>query len=289
MVGQSPSAFTAYSVPTGHAGDVLTCHGFAWPAPMIEWARVDAPLPLGVSSIMTENPGGIVIARLRIDDGFSASATGQYVCMVTYMDVTDSEIIEIVEGSTVIPSPTTCPEVSSTTMLFQARVLTTNCQEWDASTMESISSSFAEDLVRVIEDDCQCSVPLGTITVDSLKCSEDITGASLFRGTIETDSVDRTEEFSCTLLAWQQRGSLVNVNGNLHEVDSACSLRVDSFTAQECVAMEINDNSFDIKLIIYIAAPVGGTLLVVIVLAIICIACYKSGRRETVTFEPDSG
>ena len=285
MEGESPSSeLTAFSVPNGYAGDIVTCHGFAWPIPNIEWTRVGGPLPLGVSFDVSENAGGVTVARLSVDDSFSASATGMYMCTVSYKDdpgVAVSEIIEILEGSTTT-TPAPC-NVHSTSVNFQLRVLTTSCQQWDASLIEHIEDSFPEELSAIIEDDCQCSVGSGTVVVDSLRCSGDPSkpGASLFRGTIETDSVAQTEQVYCTLLNLQQRGALVNVNGNLRKFDSNCSLGVDSFTAEECVAMNTG-SSFDVKLIIYIVAPVVGTLVVVVILMLICIIS-KSGRRGKAT------
>lgn len=291
VMEESPSTgLTAFSVPNGYAGNIVACHGFAWPTPNVEWTRVGGPLPLGVSFDVRESDGGNTVARLSIDDSFSASATGMYMCTVSYKDEPDvavSQTIEILEGSTTV-TPTTC-SVSSASINFQVRVSTTDCQEWDSSLMEVISTSFAENLDTIVEDDCQCSLEPGSIAVESLKCSgvPNMQGASLFRGTIETDSVAQTEQVFCTLLAWQQSGPLVNVNGDLHEVDSVCSLAVDSFTAEECVPMDTG-SSFDVQLIIYIAAPVGGTvLLVVVVLMLICIFS-KCGRRGKATLKPRS-
>ena len=286
-VQSDPSASApTFAVPASYTGVVLRCSGFAWPPPTVQWLKNDRPLPSGISSEQTSPGPGIVSALLKWTRAFVASDIGQYKCLVRWDNTTVQSTVEIIQGSIATEPPPSC-SIDTTSIFFQVRVLEAGCDQWDAALKEHVRNQFQQELLRIVETECNCTVQPDNIQINNPpQCSENAPGGVVFRGTIRTQTVAATEEIFCAIFGWQEGGSLINLNENLYRVDSQCMLRVDSFTSQEC-AVTPTSESIDTKTIIIIAVPAGGGVLAVLVVlatVLCCIhhCCIRKRRKADV-------
>ena len=209
---------------------------------------------------------------------FISSDIGTYKCLVSLDDTTIQKTVNIVEGSIV---SSVC-SVNTTTIFFQVRVLEARNEQWDAVLNEHVGNQFQQELFRIVETECNCTLRPDSIQISNPpQCNENATNGVVFRGTIRAQTVATTEEIFCTILDWQQRGSSINLNENLYHVDSQFVLQVDSFTSQECT---VPPNSEHIRTIILIVASVGGVLLAVVVVLgiVLCCCCIKKRKNANV-------
>ena len=209
---------------------------------------------------------------------FVSSDIGTYKCLVSWNNTTIQSTVDIVQGSIV---SSVC-SVNTTTIFFQVRVLEARNEQWDAILNEHIGNQFQQELFRIVETECNCTLRPDSIEINNPpQCNENATNGVVFRGTIRAQTVATTEEIFCTILDWQQRGSSINLNENLHHVDSQFVLRVNSFTSQECT---VPPNSEHIRTIILIVASVGGVLLAVVVVLgiVLCCCCIKKRKNADV-------
>ena len=216
---------------------------------------------------------------------FSASSVGMYKCEVRSAEGVEenvvSQLVELFQGSssggTEDPE---CGKVASESLLFQLRVSSRSCQSWTSTEQAEIAKEFQSFLYRMILTECDCDVSRGHLTVVSLQCSNSIDGGVVFRGSLQTNSSSLTEKIFCTLSRWQKSGALVSVDGSRYAVDSQCSLEIDSYDTEECAVEE--SDSFDLNMILVIAIPSSGVLLicVVVVLVSVCSLCRCYSRRR---------
>ena len=282
-IQSDPSASApTFAVPASYTGVVLRCSGFAWPPPTVQWLKNDRPLPSGISSEQTSPGPGIVSALLKWTRAFVASDIGQYKCLVRWDNTTVQSTVEIIQGSIATEPPPSC-SIDTTSIFFQVRVLEAGCDQWDTALKEHVRNQFQQELLRIVETECNCTVQPDSIQINNPpQCSENAPGGVVFRGTIRTQTVAATEKIFCAIFGWQEGGSLINLNENLYRVDSQCMLRVDSFTSQECAVTPTSEN-IDTKTIIIIAVPAGGgvlAVLVVLVTVLCCIYCCTKKRRK---------
>ena len=282
-VQSDPSASTpTFAIPASYIGEALTCSAFAWPAPSVQWLKNDHPLPSGISSEQTSPGLGIVSAMLTWTGPFIASDVGTYKCLVRWDNTTIQSIVQVVQGSIATEPPPSC-SVDTTSIFFQVRVLEAGCDQWDAALKEHIGNQFQQELFRIVETDCNCTLQPNSIQINNPpQCSENDPSGVVFRGTMRAQTVATTTAIFCSILGWQRGGSLINLNENLYSVDSQCVLRVDSFTSRECAVTPTSQGP-DTSTIILITAPMGGVLLVAIVVMIIvlcCIYCCTKKRRK---------
>ena len=243
-------------VPQGYSGNVVTCTALGWPTPTIDWHREGGNLKESVTSVLTRDEGSAyVTTRLRWQDGFQESDSGEYTCEVraSDTDLVSSETISL-EISLV-----TCT-LNSQTVYFQVRVLDTNCEIWGAELQSHITSNFETELVNIVNAMCQdCDVTSNDIEVTGLDtCGNQVIGGAVFRGMIDTLDRERTQEIFCTLSTWQQTGPLVFVNNDFHLVDKTLSL-----TNEESTTVAVS------LLGVYVGVAVGG--VVILMIAILCV------------------
>ena len=284
------STSTGYLVPTGFTGVAITCGAFAWPPPFVEWLYEGDSLPEGVQSFTAGIDGtGSRSARLVFTTGFSSSLNGQYQCVVKESETSSSASVvrnfELTETETITPTAPPSCSASSSQVNFQLRVLDTDCSSWSNSLKDTIRSAFRDEIMLIAQMECNCTVSQSTIQITDLPtCSTKVENGVVFRGTIETSSVTETETVFCALAEWQQANPSININGQLFQVDPGCSLRLDSFSDQECVAVTTPSPIDQITLILVIAVPVGGILLIILVLLLLiglCVKCYGRSKRRS--------
>lgn len=280
-VQRSSTVSGTYRVPTGHIGAVITCAAFGWPRPYVEWLFTGGALPSGIVNDLTVNEG-LISARLRWTRGFASSDEGEYQCVVKESNTTSPIAFKNVmlqeTDVTTPPTPSTCI-ISESVAHFQVRVLNTDCSGWGDSLKESIAGAFQDEIIRIVELQCSdCRVSQSTVqTLGLPTCSSKVENAVLFRGTITSATTSQTESVFCSLQEWQQTTPLININSNLFTVDSSCSLRVDSFSSPECVLSSTTPN---LVLVIAIAVPVGGVVIMFIIVLLSCVGCYCVNKRR---------
>ncbi len=197
------------------------------------------------------------------------------------------ELIESGDDTSTAP-PTTC-SVTNSLVNFQIRILETDCISWGDSLKQSIANAFEDEIMRIIQLECNCTVTSDFVqTIEPPTCSTMINNGVVFRGKIETNSVDQTENVFCALSNWQQSSPSVNINGQLFTVDSNCFIRVDSFSSpecSECLACEPSGLDPETLIIIIIGAVFG----VVMVFLIICCVCCCCRCLKKNTWRPPKG
>ncbi len=230
---------------------------------------------------------GQVSAKLRFRTGFNSNLSGAYQCVVKDSEVSSvavNESRELIEtGDVTSTTPPRSCSVSNSLVNFQIRILETDCTSWGDPLRQSIANAFEDEIMSIIQLECNCTVSSDFVqTLELPTCSTMINNGVVFRGKIETNSVDQTENVFCALSTWQQSSPSVNINGQLFVVDSDCSIRLDSFSNPECVASEPVIGIDNDTLIIVIAAPIGAVVVVVTVILIACcVSCYCRRLKKT--------
>ena len=266
-------------MPTGFTGVAITCGAFAWLPPFVEWLYVGDSLPEGVQSFTAGIDGtGSRSARLVFTTGFSLSLSGQYQCVVKESEESLSTPVvrnfELTETETVTTTAPPSCSASSSQVNFQLRVLDTNCPSWSNPLRDTIRSAFRDEIMLIAQMECNCTVTQNTIQITDLPtCSTKVENGVVFRGTIETSSVIETESLFCTLLNWQQANPSININGQLFQVDSGCSLRLNSFSDPECVAVT-TPSPIDQMTLLATVLPVGA-ILAMVLLVLLTVNCFK--------------
>ena len=272
-----------YTVPLSYVGSTLVCVAKGWPAPEVEWQKGGLPLPMNDTSVVSETVpmSATVSARLTWIKYFGSSDEGSYECVVhkpnTVIPVASQAVQLRLRNSTQTESPMTC-SVQQQSIFFQIRVLGTNCASWNE---QQIADEFHNELLSIIGTECSCQIDENELQIlGSPQCSTKVTGAAVFRGQIETDSSEKTEEIFCSLFSWQQRSPLIRINNQFRQVDSSCSLEAsNSLNSEECVTP--TSTAFGATETVAILAAVSSLLLLVIaVLIIVYMICCCYYRRK---------
>ncbi len=282
---------SSFSVPSGYTGNVLTCSGFGWPPPQIEWV-VAGEMPTETTSNSEQVP--FVSARLAIFQ-FAEENVGNYSCIVCAQDGSGKSHMETVTltlNSNPVTSERPTPEcaVTSASMQFQLRVLEADCDNLiNSQNTQVIAGDIQNELLNVISTECtSCLAMIGSISISvTPSCSKAIPGAFLFSGTISTGSPQSTKTAFCALDSWIQSRPLMRVSNALYSVDDSCVL-ASGGSSTECVLPTTNreSNNVDISrtLLIAICTGAGGFLFILTVVIVIgcCAYCNYSGRSGTI-------
>ena len=257
---------------------MVTCAARGWPTPSIEWVRNTRNLSSRIISDPAQNSNpAFVSARLRwLDsDGFLESDTGNYTCVVRASD-TDavSEVITLEIRTDPDPTETlmTC-SVSSEETNFQVRVLDTNCLIWPEELKMEFARIFVVEVVNAVSAACQeCVVTSENIVVASTPtCSQQVERAAVFRGTMSTESLSRTQAIFCALSRWQQSGPLVWIDSDFHLVDRSCAIELGSLDIAECTSVLSKSSSFPTIPVIVTSSATAIFLLLVLNLIVMIV------------------
>ena len=207
---------------------IITCNVFAWPAPSVDWLTP----PSSANTIISESTQSSVHTSTTLQfpiTGFQQSDSGKFYCSVIEMDTSFSQEVSLtatVESpATTSPPPSACM-VSSATVWFQFRVLTSDCSSWSEATQQRIVEDLRVVFAGGILSQCRyCSVNL---TIESVNCSQFTPEASVFRGMTSNDEIARTQATFCAIREWFEFQPLIRVNGRLYPIDPNCTLQVDS-------------------------------------------------------------
>ena len=230
--------------------------------------------------------GGIVRANLTFPAPFSASFIGMYKCEVAVTGSQDGrevfQLVELFQGSSQGGAETQeCGEVTSDSVLFEFRVLSTGCASWPTNEQAQTAEEFQSLLYRTVLSACNCNVTSEHISVISLVCRKSVDGAVVFRGSVQTSSPSLTGAILCMLSRWQMSGAVVSVNRALFAVDTHCSLELDSYAADECA--ETVSSSVDLNIILVTVIPSSAVLSICILVAFVSVfysfCCYCRRKR----------
>ena len=257
------------SVPPEYTGTVLTCSGFAWPPPHIEWTQASGDLPNGVSSVVRTS-NGIVMSELVLAAPFDASHDGTYACAVSSPETeyfaakTVSYSIQLSLGAAETQEP----------VLIQLRISTSNCALWMPQTQTQIREDVQSILHRVVSADCEdIAVSSEQIVLNSSQCLDG--GQLVFSGSLSsTLSTSLTDKIMHVLTRWKNSGPLVSINDSLHAVDAQFPLQSDN-VHESCKLT--NCSTTDIFIII-VSPVAGGVVLLAVVL--IAVWLYRKFKRQ---------
>ena len=271
----------SFTVPVNYIGRTLVCTAKGWPAPEVEWRKGGLHLPRNSSVVSEPNAmSATVSARLTWTSGFKKSDAGSYECVVHKPNTEVALTSQIVQLNAGPPAPTLPPvscSIEQQSIDFQIRIFGTSCGSWDGVKGEDI----ANELASVVRTECGCTIDESSLQVfGSAQCSDKIDGAAVFRGQIQTNSQEDTEQIFCTLFRWQQKTPLIRVNDQLRTVDETCSLRVSSSPdSEECAVPVDSPPAFGtVQIAITVAATIAGVILVLVVVVVIVLigcCCYR--------------
>lgn len=276
----------SFTVPINYIGRTLVCAAKGWPAPEVEWHKDGLSLPRD-SGVVSEPiaMSATVSARLTWTREFTDSDAGSYECVIHKPNTEVALTSQTVQLNAGPPAPTLPPlscNVEQQSIDFQIRVFGSNCDSWEGVRGEDI----ANELLSVVRTECGCEVEDSSLEVPgSAQCSEKVDGAAVFRGKIQTNSQQDTEQIFCTLFSWQQKTPLIRINDQLRTVDTSCSLRAsNSPNSEECAAPVDSPSAFGtVQIAITIGAITGFILVLVVVLLIIligCCYCHRTGSKD---------
>ena len=268
LLTKEPSGVSV-SVPPEYTGTVLTCSGFAWPPPHIEWTQASGDLPNGVSSVVRTS-NGIVTSELVLAAPFDASHEGTYACAVSSPEIeyfaakTVSHSIQLSLGAAETQEP----------VLIQLRISTSNCALWVPQTQTQIREDVQSILHRVVSADCEdIAVSSEQIVLNSSQCLDG--GQLVFSGSLSsTLSASLTDKITHVLTRWKNSGPLVSIDDSLHAVDAQFPLQSDN-VHESCKLT--NCSTTDIVIII-VSPVVGGVVLLAVVL--IAVLLYRKFKRQ---------
>ena len=280
----SPSP-SVYTVPLGYAGTIVICAAYGWPTPTIEWFRGSQSLPSSEEGgrvffdVAQREGSAYVSARLRSGEDFEETDAGTYLCVVRANDtgITTSKDV-MLEYTSAAPAtqatPTSSCSVDSRNVLFELRMLDTNCDFWSEDLKQLIARDFMEEIVNAVGAECpECEVELADLSLLSgPTCSDQVTRAAIFRGAVSTDDRGHTEEIFCALSRWQGTRPLVLINNNFRVVDGNCSLELDSLESRECRGGGGALGAIGLPVVVGAAAG-GAVVLVGVVVSVLCCCC----------------
>ena len=272
-----------YTVPLGFIESALVCVAQGWPAPKVEWRREGQLLPSD-SGIVSESitTFATVTAILRWTTKLLSSDGGNYECLVRKPDTLSPTPLQSISLRVAISNSSVggmfCDFEGSLSVLFQLRVLGTNCKRWEEEGTNSIiTEKFKEDLLTIIQTQCNCEVGERDLAiVGSLECSPKVARAAVFRGQIQTALSTQTRLTYCALFEWQRGSPLIRVNSELVAVDSSCPFKASSASSEECVVPEVQQSRSGLPIVGAIASGVIGAVLLILLLEtlICCVYMY---------------
>lgn len=265
QVSGSPSN---YVVPEKFSDTVVTCTVFGVPSPTAEWL---APSSVTITSRYTINSAFVSIA-LEFTNGFTSNSSGRYDCIVH--NSTQSESVTLVQGinpDALITSTATPCQVSSSTISFQLRVLSTDCMIWDESQRQLSASDFQYVLTSGITSQCEtCVIDSGKIAIThGPDCSKLIDGATVFEGVIRNEKIADTKAMFCALRTWWRLQPLVRINDDLQPIDINCVMQVDSSDTMECPVQVEAQSSTTVAF-----SVAGGVVLLIIISGFILVNVF---------------
>ena len=287
----SPSP-SVYTVPLGYAGTIVNCAAYGWPTPTIEWFRGSQSLPSSEEGgrvffdAVQREGSAYVSARLRSGEDFEETDAGTYSCVVRANDtgiITSKDVI--LEYTSAAPptqvTPTPTCSVDSREVLFELRMLDTDCDFWSEDLKQLIARDFMEEIVNAVGAECpECEVGLADLSLLSgPACSDQVIRAAVFRGMVSTDDRGRTEEIFCALSRWQGTRPLVLINNNFRVVDGNCSLELDSLESGECRGGGGALGSIGLPVVVGAAAG-GAVVLVGVAVAVLCCCCVCGKHKR---------
>lgn len=259
---------------------IFSCNVIGWPPPDVAWISNEASDRMYSHTTLAEN-SAFNIATLQFPDGFQEEDSGLYTCVVEEDgEITDSKFVRLVqnntEGNIVSTIPLVTCEYVLDPVIFQIRVLTTQCSTWEDDLAQQIASSFVSAVKSAIYSLCQdCAIPDDTLAVYGPLCSNSVEGAAFFKGTITTTNDNQSSSILCALNRWIQSRPTILLNQETHLIDEDCPIILASLLSRECKP------STNPALIIATGSAVGGVVvLIFIVIGIIFILVMMQDTRK---------
>jgi hypothetical protein len=268
------SSTATVEVPTNFMGTLLTCSGYAWPPPAIQWTSPSGDLPCGMTSHTRTQRGGVTTAELVLDAPFNSSCVGQVQCLVLqdqFMEVEAENVsysVDLTLGGDFDPE-------HAAEFRLSVNTLHPVCSLWTEKQKSRMRTSFGRVLSRVVTSQpmerSQC------ITVSHLSCDGE---RVLFGGTVRNCPSSTGAQVQVTafysILSWKNRGPLVYLNGSLCRVDPEFPFCSPDSPCELNNSRERADSLTGINIGLYV---VGGAVFV-LVLLLLGVFIYKLRRAS---------
>ena len=253
-------------VPVGFTGVIFSCNVIGWPPPSVAWSSQASSTQVYSHTTTAEN-SAYILATLKFPGGFQEQDSGIYTCVVEINgEIRDSKFVRLVRNNTqdiiVATIPLLVCESVLDPVIFQVRVLTSKCSEWEDDRAQLIASSFVYAVKSAIYSLCQdCAIPDDTLAVFGPLCSSFVEGAALFRGTITTTNDNKSSSILCALNRWIQSKPTIFLDQEIHRIDESCPIILESLvTSRECKPILGNP-----MLLIATSSAAGGVILIILI------------------------
>lgn len=273
------STSSSFLIPAGYTGTVLTCAGYGWPTPNIQWFYNNEVVSGGAVSVRTSN-SPFVSAHLTWVTGFTSSDTDNYTCLIGANDtaVSHSQSVHLQSSSVPASSSKSKCSVGLSQAYFIIRVLDTDCLMWEPELKGTIAENFHNKLTNVISVQCPgCMISRNDIDILGVPtCSNQIKNAMNLKGSITVENATRRSDILCALKMWQENGPLIVLMNELHLVDTSCPL-ASSLSSSECTSPAENTSA------IIAGVAAGAAILAILSTTIIILILSRYITKNRVT------
>ena len=276
---------TTFEVPKNFVGTLLTCSGYGWPVPRIQWTPLDELVQCELISETRTYSDGVVKAELIVNNPFNQSCAVRVQCKVVLADgglVVGREVENASISVDLRQGPDTHQTSATKFQLSLTALSSLKCSLWTNKDKSRIKTELGQALSRSVTTSLEHTTSDDCINISSLTCDGD--RVLSVGGTLQDCSaIGPSDSTLYSFLLWKNRGPLVSLNGTLLQVDPLFPL---CLTGSECGLSQSSEDtcssSTDITIGLYVVS--GAILLCAMVLiAVILCKCRQHSCWETNT------
>ena len=262
---------TLFEVPENFIGILLTCSGYGWPAPRVQWTPLDELSLCGLTSETRTHSDGVVKAELMLDTPFNRSCEVGVKCEVVLDSLVLGREVENASYSVYLKAGPDTHQIPVTEFQLSLRPRgSLVCSLWTDKDTSRIKTDLGQTLSRSVtsapdtKNEC--------IDISSVTCDGD--RVSVIGTLQDCSTTEHSETTLYSFLGWKNSGSLVSLNGTLCEVDPDFPL---CLTGSECglLGQDTCSSCMGITVGLYVVS--GAILLSAMVM--ICIILCKCHQR----------
>ena len=263
---------TLFEVPENFIGTLLTCSGYGWPAPRVQWTPLDELSLCGLTSETRTHSDGVVKAELMLDTPFNRSCEVGVKCEVVLDSLVPGREVENASYSVYLKAGPDTHQIPVTEFQLSLRPRgSLVCSLWTDKDTSRIKTDLGQTLSRSVtsapdtKNEC--------IDISSVTCDGD--RVSVIGTLQDCSTTEHSETTLYSFLGWKNSGSLVSLNGTLCEVDPDFPLCLTGSESCGLLGQDTCSSCMGITVGLYVVS--GAILLSAMVL--ICVILCKCHQR----------
>jgi hypothetical protein len=266
---------TLFEVPENFIGTLLTCSGYGWPAPRVQWTPLDELALCGLTSETRTHSDGVVKAELILDTPFNRSCEVGVKCEVVLDSLVLGREVENASYSVYLKAGSDTHQRPVTEFQLSLRPRgSLVCSLWTDKDTSRIKTDLGQALSRSVSTTRDTKHEC--INISSVTCDGDRVSVI---GTLQDCSTTEPSETTLySFLRWKNSGSLVSLNGTLCEVDPELPL---CLTGSECgLLSQISEDTCNSFMGITVGLYVVGGAILLSAMVLICVILCKCHQRS---------